>query len=65
MERLEEIESAIERLSPNQFRQLAEWLHSRDQQVWDEQMDADSAAGKLDFLFDEAKDAQHPWPPVK
>jgi hypothetical protein len=27
----------------------------REQRRWDEQMDADSVAGKLDFLFDEAE----------
>jgi hypothetical protein len=27
----------------------------REQRPWDEQMDADSLAGKLDFLFDEAE----------
>ena len=26
----------------------------RDQAQWDEQMDQDSAAGRIDFLFDEA-----------
>jgi hypothetical protein len=27
----------------------------REQRRWDQQLDADSSAGKLDFLFDEAE----------
>jgi hypothetical protein len=42
----------------------------QEQAEWDEQMDRDSAAGKLDFLFDEAgEDTQEgplpEWPPVR
>ena len=65
MELLEEIETVIERLPPEQFRQLAEWLRERDQQLWDAQLDADSASGKLDFLFEEAKAAGNTWPQIK
>ena len=40
----------------------------RDQAEWDEQMDQDSAAGGLDFLFDEAREEAQEgplreWPP--
>lgn len=41
------------------------WLRERDQQLWDAQLDADSASGKLDLLFDEAKAAQQTWPQGK
>jgi hypothetical protein len=34
---------------------LAAWLAVREAKVWDEQMDADAATGKLDFLFREAE----------
>jgi len=42
----------------------------REQARWDEQMDRDSAAGKVDFLFDEARDEAEEgllreWPPVR
>lgn len=54
MTQLQDIEDAIERLPPEQFRELAEWLRERDQQLWDDQLDRDAESGKLDFLFAEA-----------
>jgi hypothetical protein len=55
MSRVEEIEAAIDSLSPEEYRRIIQWFRSREQKRWDEQLDADSAAGKLDFLFDEAE----------
>ena len=55
MSRVEEIEAAIEGLEPDEYRHIVQWFRLREQRRWDEQMDADSAAGKLDFLFDEAE----------
>ena len=37
------------------IRRIIEWFRLREERRWDEQLDADSSAGKLDFLFDEAK----------
>ena len=54
MSRVEEIEQALAGLSAEEFRSLAEWMRERDQELWDRQMDEDSASGKLDALFDEA-----------
>jgi hypothetical protein len=51
---VEEIESAILRLSPKELGQLAEWVLDLDEQNWDNQIERDSAAGKLDFLAKEA-----------
>jgi hypothetical protein len=70
MSRVEEIEAAIEQLSPEGFYRAAQWFFDRDQAHWDDQLDLDSAAGKLDFLFDEAAEeaAQgllREWPPAK
>jgi hypothetical protein len=67
MDRVEEIEAAIEDLPPEEFRRIVEWLHEREQRRWDEKMDSDSCEGKLDFLFDEAEDELakgliHEWP---
>ena len=67
MSRVEEIEAAIELLPDEKFRRIADWLVERDQARWTAQMDADSAAGKLDFLFEEADSeersgALHQWP---
>ena len=55
MSRVEEIEAAIESLPLEEYRRIMEWFRLREQGRWDEQMDADSVAGKLDFLFDEAE----------
>jgi hypothetical protein len=54
MSRVEEIEDAITRLSPEEYQRLARWFLEREQSQRDQQMDRDSACGKLDFLFEEA-----------
>ena len=68
MDRVEEIESAINRLPPEEYRRIAEWFHAREQARWDEQIDRDSSGGKLDFLFAEAENESaegllRDWPP--
>jgi hypothetical protein len=68
MDRIEEIEAAISSLPPEQYRTLAQWFHSLDQERWDAQLDRDSSAGKLDFLFEEAvseapQGLLREWPP--
>ena len=70
MDRVEEIEAAIEGLPPEEYRRIVQWFHAREQERWDEQMDRDSSAGKLDFLFEEAesesaKGLLRDWPPRK
>ncbi|MGB7759660.1 MAG: hypothetical protein WBL61_07525 [Bryobacteraceae bacterium] len=55
MDRAEEIEAAIEGLTPEEYRRVVQWFRVREQKRWDIQLDADSCAGKLDFLFDEAE----------
>jgi len=70
MDRVEEIEAAITSLRPEEYRRLVDWIRAQDQTRWDEQMDRDSAAGKLDFLFREAADESaqglvRDWPPPK
>jgi hypothetical protein len=70
MGRVEEIEAAIESLSTEEFHRVAQWLFEREQLQWDAQMDDDAAAGKLDFLFDEAgREAEEgplrEWPPAR
>jgi hypothetical protein len=55
MDRVEQIEAAISGLAPEEYQRLVEWFRIREQTRWDEQMDADSSTGKLDFLFEEAE----------
>ena len=54
MSKLEQIEAAIVELSPEELRKLARRIAEIDQQRWDEQLERDVAAGRLDFLADEA-----------
>lgn len=55
MNRVEEIEAAIDSLPPEEFQHVAQWVRDRGQALWDLQLDKDSSAGKLDFLFEEAE----------
>lgn len=62
-----EIEEAISTLPEEEFWKLAEWFDEKKADAWDAQIEADAAAGKLDFLFEEAVAARNagemkPWP---
>ena len=50
----EEIKSAISALSKEDYIHLREWLSEKDWEQWDEEIEKDSASGKLDFLMEEA-----------
>ena len=70
MDKVEEIETAIDSLPPEDFRRIAQWFRERDQRHWDERLDSDSASGKLDFLFEEVENESaqgllRKWPPPK
>jgi hypothetical protein len=54
MSTVEQIEAAILKLSPQELSHLANWVLDLDEQRWDEQIEQDIAAGKLDFLAQEA-----------
>ena len=51
---VEEIKSAIASLSQEDYARLRDWFSERDREKWDEEIEKDSAAGKLDFLVKEA-----------
>jgi carbon monoxide dehydrogenase subunit G len=51
---LEQIESAILQLTPDEFQKLLEWFADLDYQRWDEQLGRDIADGKLEALAQEA-----------
>jgi hypothetical protein len=54
MSKVEQIEAEILKLSPQELSQLADWVLDLDEQRWDEQIEQDIVAGKLDFLAQEA-----------
>lgn len=56
MTKVEEIKAAIESLSQAEYERLRQWFVERDWEMWDKQIEADSASRKLDFLIKEAFD---------
>jgi hypothetical protein len=56
MSNVQEIENAIRRLSPKELADLREWFAEFDAAAWDQQLERDVAAGKLDRLAEQAID---------
>jgi hypothetical protein len=54
MDRIEEIELAIQGLSASELADLRRWFFEYDATVWDRQIAEDSVAGRLDQLADKA-----------
>jgi hypothetical protein len=54
--KVDKLKTEIEGLSQEEFAELSRWLSEKDWERWDEKIQADSAAGKLDFLIREALD---------
>lgn len=66
MSAIEQIEQAIEKLSPEEFTRLSQWVYERAQSQWDRDLDSDSISGKLDSLFIEAANPEpQPFLPTK
>lgn len=55
---VEQLQSEIKALSESDFARLRNWLIDLDWERWDRQLESDLAAGKLDFLIDEAVAAE-------
>ena len=54
MTKLEQIETEIKKLSPEEFSKLRDWLLELDAEEWDQQIERDAASGKLDKLFEKS-----------
>ncbi len=54
MSTVEELEAAVQRLSPEERAAFRAWFAEFDAQEWDAQLEADVAAGRLDWLVAEA-----------
>ena len=54
MTTVDEIKAAITQLPPDALHELREWYEQFDAQLWDQQIEADVAAGHLDDLAEEA-----------
>jgi hypothetical protein len=55
---VEKLELLVKSLSPEELAKFREWFAEFDAQIWDRQIEADAAAGKLDRLIDESM-AEH------
>jgi len=55
MSTVAEIEKAIQKLTPQEIKAVADWLQEFREEMWDQQIEADAKAGKLDKLMEEAK----------
>jgi hypothetical protein len=56
MSTVEEIEAAIKQLSPEEMAAFRAWYAEFDATAWDHQLPEDEAAGRLDWLIQEALD---------
>lgn len=56
MSTIDELKAEIERLPGKEFAELYRWLSEKDWERWDQQIEADSQSGKLDFLAREARE---------
>ena len=54
MSTVDEIARAVRQLSPVELAAFRAWFAEFDAAVWDEQLEHDVAAGRLDTLADEA-----------
>ena len=56
MSRVDQLKAEIERLPSEEFAELFRWLSEKDWERWDKEIEADSQAGKLDFLLHEVRE---------
>ena len=52
---VEEIAFAIQELNRDEFAQIAQRVHTPEQERWDVELDQDASRSKLDFLIAEAQ----------
>ena len=54
MTRVEELESEVSRLSPDELSRFRAWFAEFDAALWDGQIELDAKSGKLDHLAERA-----------
>jgi hypothetical protein len=55
MTKLEKIKQQIQTLDPKDVWTLSTWLNEYTNELWDQQMEADVKAGRLDKLAEQAR----------
>jgi len=58
MTKVEELERAVTSLTAEEYCEFRQWFLERDWEQWDQQIEEDARAGKLDFLIREALEAK-------
>lgn len=56
MSKVDQLKTEIEGLPREEFSELVRWLSEKDWERWGGEIEADSEAGRLDFLVREALD---------
>ncbi len=56
MSKVDELKAEIERLPGEEFAELFRWVSEKDWERWDQEIEADSQGGRLDFLVREARE---------
>jgi len=56
MSKIDELKADIERLPSEELAELFSWLSEKEWESWDKEIEADSQAGRLDFLEREARE---------
>ena len=54
MSKIDELKADIDRLPSEELAELSRWLSEKEWESWDREIEADSEAGRLDFLVREA-----------
>jgi hypothetical protein len=58
MSKIDQLKAEIESLPSQEVAEIFRWLSEKDWENWDKEIQADSQAGKLDFLVREARDGK-------
>jgi len=56
MSKMDHLKAGIDGLPSEEFAELFRWLSEKDWERWDNEIQADSQAGRLDFLVREARE---------
>jgi hypothetical protein len=56
MSKIDKLKTEIESLPSEEFAEIFRWLSEKDWERWDKEIEADSQAGKLDFMVREARE---------
>jgi hypothetical protein len=59
MTSVEELESAVDSLTAEEYTRFRRWFLDRDWEKWDREITEDAEAGRLDFLVREAMEAKN------